>query len=106
MTHKEAFQKITGFINEAILVNLKMNEREMAYQKHLLLSFANSLENKAPDYKKNIEILLSMIERTVEINREFKEYQQADQMSLIYELARSLSNISKDDNEIDLTLLN
>jgi len=90
MTHQEAYNKITAFIDEAVQINLKMNEPQLAYQKHLLLSFANSLKQKGTDYKKNIEVLLSMIVRSIEINQEYKEYQQADQLQLIYELAKAL----------------
>jgi len=107
MTHKEAFLKITNFINDAVLINLKSNEHEMAYQKHLLLSFANSLEHQDKNYKRNIQILISMIERTVQVNMDHKDYIQADQINLIYELARGLQNLVHDTpNDLDITLLN
>lgn len=109
MTHQEAYNKVTDYIQQAVDINLKMGEPELAYQKHLLLSFANSLKSKVTDYSKNLEVLISMIKRSVEINQEYKEYQQADQLALIYELAMALqeqSTTGTTDSNTSIELLN
>lgn len=110
MTHEKAFNELTAFIGKAVHVNLQHGEEHLAYQKHLLHSFAESLKTRDGDYKKALEVLISMIERSIEINREYKEFQQADQMVLIYELARGLQDqaqdIPADDPGINLQLLN
>lgn len=90
MTHEQAYNATTDYIEKAVQINLQHGEPELAYQKHLLLSFANSLKQKHTDYKKNLEILISMTLRAIEVNTDYKEYKQADQLRLIHELACGL----------------
>jgi hypothetical protein len=97
MTHEAAYNEVTAFIEKAIQINLQMGEPELAYQKHLLLSFANSLKQKHTDYKKNLEVLITMCLRAIEVNTDYKEYTQADQIRLIYELAMGLQDRCQDD---------
>lgn len=92
MTHEKAFKELTAYIQKAVQINLQHGEQDLAYQKHILHSFAITLESRTIDYKKELEVLISMIQRSIEINREYKEYKQADQMILIYELARGLQD--------------
>jgi len=92
MTHEQAYNATTEYIQKAIEVNMQMGEPQLAYQKHLLLSFANSLKQKHTDYKKNLEVLITMTLRAIEVNTDYKEYNQADQLRLIYELATGLQD--------------
>ena len=111
MTHQQAYNEVTAYIEKAVQINLQHGEPELAYQKHLLLSFANSLKTKLGDYKLHLEVLISMIERSIEVNLEYKETKQADQLELIFALAKSLQDRAIDppaDNnqDVNLSLLN
>jgi hypothetical protein len=105
MTHEQAYTTTTDYIQKAIDINLEMGEPQLAYQKHLLLSFANSLKQKDTNFKKNLDVLISMTLRSIEVNEEFKEYTQADQMRLIYELAMSLQDRCQDKSDGQLIQL-
>jgi len=105
MTHEQAYTSTINYIQKAIDINLQMGEPQLAYQKHLLLSFANSLIQKNADYKKNLEVLISMVLRSIEVNEEFKETTQADQMRLIFELAMSLQDRCQNNNNGQLLQL-
>jgi hypothetical protein len=108
MTSKQAYQLTTAFIGKAIRVNLDHNETQLAYQKHLLLSFANSLVDKSNDYQKNFEVLITMLIQSIEINLRYKEVQQADQLQLILEMARGfegrINGIEDSEQTINISL--
>jgi len=105
MTHETAYNEITAFIEKAVQINLQMGETAMAYQKSLLLSFAKSLQQKNTNHKHNLEVLISIILRSIEITTNYKDYTQADQMRLIYELAMSLQDRCQDKNDGQLIKL-
>ena len=110
MTHKDAYLQITDYIEKAVKINLDHGETDLAYQKHMLLSFANTLKLKQGDFKKHLDVLISIIERSIEVNLQYKETIQADQMSLIFALAKSLQDRAIDqpanDPGLDLSILN